>query len=400
MADRSTRAPAKAGGTCSGFRPTGVVEGATGLPVGLHKKSCIVLLFLALSVVFVFGASAATQPDPSTRSPALGEGSRSGFRPTGVVEGATGLPVGLHNLTVGYASFSGHYTPMWIAVEDRLGQKYGLDLKVVYAGRMRPQQLLVSGEVPIVIATGSGALTSHILGVRDQVIVANFINRVGGAIYSKADIKSPEELRGKTVGIGRAGSISDTIARYVLRAKLGLVPDRDVKLFVVGEPALGLQFLERGIVDAVPLSMPLNLGARKLGFRELVNYEKLGIAYPSNTVTTLKQTASKNPELVERFLKTLIEGIHIFKTQKEKSLAVMRKNLRGGSEEVLEETYQNTVGQMESVPTPRLQVIKSGLDLLSLQYPQAKQTDPNPIFDPSFVRRIEQSGFIAALQKK
>src|SRR3989304_2250220 len=168
------------------------------------KKSRIVFLFLALSVVFVFGASAATQTDPSTRSPALVEGSRSGFRP----EGATGLPVGLHNLTVGYTSFSGHYTPMWIAVEDRLGQKYGLDLKVVYAGRMRPQQLLVSGEVPIVITTGSGALTSHILGVRDQVIVANFINRVGGAIYSKADIKSPEELRGKTVGIGRAGSIS------------------------------------------------------------------------------------------------------------------------------------------------------------------------------------------------
>ena len=34
--------------------------------------------------------------DPSTRSPALAEGSRSGFRPTGVVEGVTGLPVGLN----------------------------------------------------------------------------------------------------------------------------------------------------------------------------------------------------------------------------------------------------------------------------------------------------------------
>jgi ABC-type nitrate/sulfonate/bicarbonate transport system substrate-binding protein len=168
-----------------------VLEDATGLPVGLHINSRIVFLFLALSVVFVLGASAARQTD---------------------------------QLTVGYASFSGHYTPMWIAVEDRLGQKYGLDLKVVYAGRMRPQQLLVSGEVPIVIATGSGALTSHILGVRDQVIVANFINRVGGAIYSKADIKSPEELRGKTVGIGRAGSISDTIVRYVLRASSASCP--------------------------------------------------------------------------------------------------------------------------------------------------------------------------------
>jgi hypothetical protein len=37
---------------------------------------------------------------------------------------------------------------------------------------VRPQQLLASGEVPLVIASGSGAVTSHVLGVKDQVIVA------------------------------------------------------------------------------------------------------------------------------------------------------------------------------------------------------------------------------------
>jgi len=52
------------------------------------------------------------------------------------------------------------------------------------------------------------------------------------------------------------------------------------------------------------------------------------------------------------------------------------------------------------VPLPSLPVIKSGLDILSLEYPQAKQTDPAPIIDPSIVRRIEQSGFIDALYKK
>ena len=53
---------------------------------------------------------------------------------------ASGAPAATQadNLTVGYASFSGHYTPMWIAVEDGLGRKYGLELKAVYAGRMRP----------------------------------------------------------------------------------------------------------------------------------------------------------------------------------------------------------------------------------------------------------------------
>jgi len=140
--------------------------------------------------------------------------------------------------------------------------------------------------------------------------------------------------------------------------------------------------------------------AKKMGFRELVSYEKLGIVYPYNTVTTLRQTVSKNSELLERVLKTLIEGIAIFKTSKQKSIAVWRKYLRGASEEVMEESYQSTVGEMEQVPLPSLAVIKSGQDILSLEYPQAKQTDANLIIDSSLVRRIEQSESIDALYKK
>ena len=159
--------------------------------------------------------------------------------------------------------------------------------------------------------------------------------------------------------------------------------------------------MERGVVDAASFSGPQALLAKKMGFRELVSYEKLGIVYPYNTVTTLRQTVSKNSDLLERVLKTLIEGIAIFKTNKQKSIAVWRKYLRGASEEVMEESYQSTVGEMEQVPLPSLPVIKSGLDILSLEYPQAKQTDANLIIiDSSLVRRIEQSGFIDALYKK
>ena len=303
-------------------------------------------------------------------------------------------------LTIGYSSFSGHYVPLWIAVEDRLGRKYGLDLKAVYAGRARPQQLLMSGETPLVVATGTGALTSHVLGVKDQVIILTFVNRVPGVIVSKPEIKSAEDLRGKVIGTGRPGALADTMVRYVLRSKMNLIPDRDVRLLPVGEPALALQSMERGVVDAASFSGPQALLAKKMGFRELVSYEKLGIVYPYNTVTTLRQTVSKNGELLERVSKALIEGIAIFKTNKQKSIAVWRKYLRGASDEVMEESYQSTVGEMEQVPLPSLPVIRSGLDILSLEYPQARQTDANLIIDSSLVRRIEQSGFIDALYKK
>jgi ABC-type nitrate/sulfonate/bicarbonate transport system substrate-binding protein len=304
------------------------------------------------------------------------------------------------SFTIGYSSFSGHYVPLWIAVEDQLGKKYGLELKAVYAGRLRPQQLLISGEAPLVVATGTGALTSHVLGVKDQVIILTFVNRVAGVIVTKPEIKSAEDLKGKVIGTGRPGALADTMVRYVLRSKLNLLPDRDVKLLPMGEPALALQAIERGVVDAASFSGPQALMAKKMGFRELVNYEKLGIVYPYNTVTALRQTVSKNAELLERVLKTIIEGIFVFKTNKEKSIAVWRKYLRGATDDVMEESYQSTVGELEHVPIPSLPVIKSGLDILSLQYPQAKQTDPNLIIDATIVRRIEQSGFIDALYKK
>jgi NitT/TauT family transport system substrate-binding protein len=320
----------------------------------------------------------------------------------GMIAPASTLLAGqqIESLAVGYSSLAGHHTPMWIAVEDRIGRKYGIDLKAIYAGRLRPQQLLMSGDVPIVVATGSGALTSHVLGSKDQVIVAINMNKVGGGIFAKSEIKSAEDLRGKTIGVSRAGSISEIILRYVLRAKLGLQPDRDVKMLVVGDPAVGLQALERGIVDATPLSMPLPLIAAKMGFRELVNYDALGITFPANTVTTSRQTVAKRPDLIEDFLKTLIEGIYVFKTNKAKSLAVMKKNLLGTSDEMLEDTYRYTTAVLEQQPYPSLEVIKSGLEILSLQFPQAKQTDPNPLVDPSFVRKLDQSGFIAGLYKK
>ena len=306
----------------------------------------------------------------------------------------------LEPLTVGYSNFTGTYAPLWVAVEENLGAKYGLDLKAIYAGRIRPQQLLATGEVPIVLATATGTITSHILGVKDQVLVATITNKVGTSIFAKAEIKSVEDLKGKTIATGRPGAFLDATVRYVLRSKFNLVPDRDVKLLPTGEPALGLQALERGVVEAAAMSSPHMFIARKEGFKELASFDKLGVEYPYTSVVVQRQTVVKNPEMIERFLKTIVEGIHIFKTNKPKTLAAFKRYMKGADDEILEATYQHTRGTLEDAPYPTMQSVKMALEMLALQYPQAKQTDPGPIVEPQFIKRIEESGFIRALQKK
>ena len=306
----------------------------------------------------------------------------------------------LEPVTVGYSTFSGAYLPLWIAVEDRVGRKYGLDLKAIYAGRIRPQQLLASNDVPFVMATGTGAITSHILGVKDQAIIFVSINKVNSAIFSRPEIKSAEDLRGKIVATGRPGAFGDTMVRYVLRAKLGLVPDRDVKMLPIGEAQLTFPALERGVVQAASLTIPFTLIAKKMGYRELIDYDKAGVVYPYNTITTLRQTPNKLPDLTEKLLKTMIEGTYIAKTDREKSLAVMKKYMRGTSDEILEETYQYAKSVTEENPTPSLEITKAAMEILSYEYPKAKDTDPNLIIDTTTMKRIEQSGFIRAVYKK
>jgi len=304
------------------------------------------------------------------------------------------------SLTVGYSTFAGAYAPLWMALEEQLGVKYGLELRAIYAGRIRPQQLLATGDVPFVLATGTGAITSHIAGIKDQVLVATTTTKTGTSLFSKSEIKTVEDLKGKTIATGRPGAFLDATVRYVLRSKFGLTPDRDVKLLPSGEPVLSLQALEGGLVDAAAMSMPFVFFARKAGLRELVNFDKLGVEYPYTSVATMRQTLSKSPELVEKLLKCIIEGIYLFKSNKPRALAVLKRYQKGASDEIIEQTYQYTRGVLDDAPHASVQVVKVALEMLSAQYPQAKQTDASLIVDPSFVNRIEQSGFIRALYKK
>jgi hypothetical protein len=62
--------------------------------------------------------------------------------------------------------------------------------------------------------------------------------------------------------------------------------------------------------------------------------------------------------------------------------------VKGADEDILEESYQHTRATIDEAPHP------------SLQYPQAKQIDASQIIDPSFMKNIEDSGFIRALAKK
>src|SRR5215813_8226250 len=158
----------------------------------------------------------------------------------------SGAASGSQKVKVIYAAISGAYTPFWIAVEEGLGRKYNLELESIYAGRTNTGLILASGEAQYSVSAGFGTVPSYALGEKDLVIIASFTNTTGYSIYSKPQITKSADLRGKVIGSGRPGAVSDTLLRYVLKNRLSLDPTRDVKIVPLGEPPNILPALEKG----------------------------------------------------------------------------------------------------------------------------------------------------------
>jgi len=111
--------------------------------------------------------------------------------------------------------------------------------------------------------------------------------------HSKPQITKSADLRGKVIATGRPGVVLDTLLRYVLKSRLSLDPTRDVKIVPLGEPPNILPALEKGVVDAAILATPARWMARKMGFRELVDFDELGVRVPYVGVSTLEPLSKK-----------------------------------------------------------------------------------------------------------
>jgi ABC-type nitrate/sulfonate/bicarbonate transport system substrate-binding protein len=298
---------------------------------------------------------------------------------------------GSQKLRVGYAAFTGAYAPIWIAVEENLGRKHGLELEAIYGGRISPGLLLQSGEVQYAVQTGFGTVQSYARGRKESAIIATFANTTGFSIYSKPQITKSTDLKGKVIAAAGPGDLTATLLRYVLKNNLNLDPGREVKIVRFGEQPDILPALEKGVVDAAILATPPRLMAKKMGFRELIDLDELGVQIPYVGVSTLKANAKRSPDTTVKLVATLIDAIHAFKTDREKSLLVMKKYLRGVSEEMLGETYGYFSTRTQKSPYPSMEAIKTALDVLADESPQARNVDPREVADLSFVKQAEGS---------
>ena len=304
----------------------------------------------------------------------------------------------LTKMTVGYSAIAAGQLPAWMAKESGIFRNSGLDVQLVYfrAGTTVVMALL-SKETPISQVAGPAIVSASLRGA-DTVMIAGGAVIADWWLVTQPDIKTAEQLKGGSVAITIFGGLSDSLARIALQ-RLGLTPVKDVAILPIGGNPERLSALQTGKVQAAMLPPPDNFMAQKRGFYNLVSVR---LPYQSAGVATTRRFIKESPDVVRRYVKSQIEAIHRIKTDREAAIRVLAKYHALEDKEILERAYDDlsTDDRLPPKQYPTLEGIKNILEPLAQTDPKAKAAKPEDFVDMSFIRALDQSGYIDNLYKK
>jgi NitT/TauT family transport system substrate-binding protein len=302
---------------------------------------------------------------------------------------------GQERVRVAYSSTDTTNQPWTVAYEAGFFKKHGLDAELVYIGSTTVAiTAIMAQDIHVGNAAGSGIANAAVRGA-DVVSAGCVINVLAYELVVLDSIKSAEDLKGKSIGISRFGSVSDVAARELLKG-LGLKPMEDVRILQVGGASERAAGFSRGVIAGFP-SPPGNveLIPGSLPHRIVANMADLPTPYPLPFIcaATTKSYLAKKRETVKKVLMAMIEASHYFKTNKEGTQKIVAKYLRGANKAYLDSSYASTVKILERVPYTTRDGMKIQLDEALRQSPGNKVT-VDSLIDDSLVRELEKEGFI------
>lgn len=303
---------------------------------------------------------------------------------------------GLQKLRVAYAAITAAFSVPWIAKESGIFQRHGLDVELVYiASGSRAIQTLLGGSVDIAAIGGPAGVDARLAGA-DTVYVAIPVNRVIVFTVAAPQIQRIEEMRGKSIGVTRVGTVTDFFTRIFLRQN-GLAPDRDVMIRQMGGLPEIVAGLKAGQIQGGTFGFPAVLHARAAGFRVLIDYNTQGYRYPLSGVVVTQKLLRAQESALRRFLEAHIEAVHRFQADPNFAMNVIGKYTNTTDRAMLEETQRVYASALERVPYPDLESMKLGLTQVAETNPRVRGVDPKEFVEPRLLREIEASGFVKRL---
>jgi ABC-type nitrate/sulfonate/bicarbonate transport system substrate-binding protein len=306
--------------------------------------------------------------------------------------GAAAAPA---KLIIGYAATTARLMPLWIAREQGLFVKYGIDSEpVLLRGGTTLVTGLASGDVQIGRTAGAAVLSAVSAG-HDLKMLATFSSRNSYDVVVRPNIKRAEDIRGKKLAINSLGG-GTWIGAMLWLEHFGLDPQRDqILMQSIGDQSVQAQALETGVVDVVFVDGFYSKWLKQKGMTVLADYTELKQPLVSQSMIVQRSFLQQYPEVAENYLKAEIEGLAFGVAPKNKPAVIkilmhrMRTDAAGA-----EDGYLDLIRGVDRKPVASMEGMRNLQRLLKGRNPKLGELKIEDVVDNRIVRKLDESGFI------
>ena len=297
------------------------------------------------------------------------------------------------SMRISTCAVSGGFVHLYTGLDYGLFDKYGLKFENVFIRGSGPNLSALAGDEVQFTYCAADALIAGMAAGIDAKIVASPLVKLPYVLVTRKEIKRPEDLKGKTLGIARAGDLSDKLSRAVVK-KFGLAPDAVTIHPIGGSQGERYLAMAAGIVHGVIITPPLDVRAKNEGFNVLYRLIDLNLPFVYSSLETSYKMVRERPETVQRTVAALAEIVHFVEKNPDKAKASIAKAMRTKDEEALQSAYntyaREIVDRTMIVPG---KAVAEAVDLARESGTPVRRK-PEEIYDNNFVLNLEKSGFL------
>ncbi len=293
-------------------------------------------------------------------------------------------------MTIAYSSLGPMATGVWMAKDSGAFDKYGIQADVIFiSSGPVVVQALIGGD----LQGGSGAtnaVINAILNGAPIIGVAATANRPYHRLFVQPEINRLEDLKGKTLGVTRFGSITDNLTRILLR-KSGLEGAVNVRQ-MGGTIEVSAAFQNRVIAGAVTSDLRVSPPSQAKILTRLID---LGIPYSMNMIAVSRDYLRRNPETCERMVRAYADGVAFMNHQKEQALKIIARYARLTDPKMIGDHYNDSVTYLDRVPKADPEAVQTILEFMG-----KKGIPLENFMDSTIIDRLSREGFFDKLYKK
>ena len=297
------------------------------------------------------------------------------------------------NFRVSTCAVSGGFVHLYTALDNGLFDKYGVKLENIFIrGSAQNLTALATDEVQFTYCASDAIIPGMAAGI-DAKIVASPLVKLPYVLVTRKEVRRPEDLKGKALGIARAGDLSDRLSRAVVK-KLGLAPETVTIRPIGGSQGERYQAMAAGIVHGVIITPPLDVRAKNEGYNVMYRLIDLNIPFIYSSLHTSYKMLRERPESVQRMVAAFAEIIHFVEKNPDKAKASMGKAMRISDQQALQSAYD--VYAKEILDRTMVVPGKAVADTVELARESGSpiRRKPEEIYDNTFVNNLEKSGFL------